>query len=758
MLVPFESTSVTGHVGNLDITLETGRMANQTNGTVLIKSGGTVVLVTAVGMPADGPRDFFPLTCNYLERTYAAGRIPGGYFRREVGRPSDRETLVSRLMDRPIRPMFPKAYCDEVQVIATVLSADTDTNPDVLAMTGASAALHISDLPFNGPVAAARVGLVNNEFVLYPTYKGVAEQSELNLVFAATRDAVIMVEGSSQFLPENTIAEALEWGHEQMAPMFDLQDALREKVGRPKLEVAEPEKDDEVITLVTESFSADLDKALAIPGKLDRKAAKSEVKANAKAMIEEKFPEEPERTKAVGDAMADLEKKIVRKRIVEQGVRIDGRDLTTVRNLSMEVGNLPMTHGSALFRRGETSALAVCTLGSTRDEQRFETLIGEDTKRFMLHYNFPPYCVGEAKFLRAPSRREIGHGTLAERALRPVLPSADDFPFTMRVVSEVMDSNGSSSMATVCGTTLSLMDAGVPISAPVAGIAMGLCQEGDEYFVLTDILGDEDALGDMDFKVAGTEEGVTAIQMDIKISGIPADVLRRALAQAKEARQIILDDMKKTMPEPRAELSVNAPQMEVLQINPEKIRDLIGPGGKNIKAITAETAADIDIEDSGKVSIFAPTLESLKKTVEMVQYYDQTAELGKNYVGTVKKILEIGAIVEILPGLEGLLHISQIDVERIAEVTDVVQLGQEITVKVVEVQPNGRIRLSRKAWLMEQAGQEVDLEKFKMGGGRPSGGRGGRDGGRDGGRRDDRRDDRRGGGRRDDRRDDRRHR
>lgn len=744
MLVPFEPTSVSGRVGNLDITLETGRMANQTNGTVLIKSGGTVVLVTAVGMASDGPRDFFPLTCNYLERTYAAGRIPGGYFRREVGRPSDRETLVSRLMDRPVRPMFPKGYRDEVQVIATVLSADTDTNPDVLAMTGASAALHISDLPFNGPVAAARVGYVNNEFVLYPTYKGVAEQSELNLVFAATRDAVIMVEGSSQFLAENTIAEALEWGHEQMAPMFDLQDELREKIGRPKMEVAEPVKDEEVITLVTENFADELDKALTIPAKMERRDAKSEVKAKAKALVEEKFPEEPLRIKAVGDVMGDLEKKIVRKRIVEKGVRIDGRDLTTVRNLSMEVGSLPMTHGSALFRRGETSALAVCTLGSTRDEQRFETLIGEDTKRFMLHYNFPPYCVGEARFLRAPSRREIGHGTLAERALTPVLPAAEKFPFTMRVVSEVMDSNGSSSMASVCGTTLSLMDAGVPISAPVAGIAMGLCQEGDEYYVLTDILGDEDALGDMDFKVAGTEEGVTAIQMDIKISGIPAEVLRNALGQAKKARQIILDDMKKVIEAPRAELSVNAPQMEVLQINPEKIRDLIGPGGKNIKAITAETAADIDIEDSGKVSIFAPTLESLKKTVEMVQYYDQTAELGKNYVGTVKKILEIGAIVEILPGLEGLLHISQIDVERIAEVTDVVQLGQEITVKVVEVQPNGRIRLSRKAWLMEQAGQEVDLEKFKMGGGRPSGPRGGRDGGR--------RDDRRSGGHRDDRR------
>ncbi len=732
MLVPLDRIEVKGQVGALDIKLETGRMANQTNGTVWIQSGGTVVLVTVVSMASSEPRDFFPLTCNYLEKTYAAGRIPGGYFRREVGRPSDRETLVSRLMDRPIRPMFPKSFCDEVQIIATVLSADEHTNPDVLAMTGASAALHISDLPFNGPVAAARIGMVNNQFVLYPTYKGVDEDSELNLVFAATRDAVIMVEGSSQFLAENTIAEALEWGHEQLTPMFDIQDELRAKVGKPKIEVAEAVKDEEVITLVTDKFAADLDAALTIPEKLTRKAAKSDIKGQAVKFIDETFPEDPKRAKAVGDAMAALEKKIVRNRIVEKGIRIDGRDLTTVRNLSMEVGTLPMTHGSALFRRGETAALAVCTLGSSRDEQRFETLTGEDSKRFMLHYNFPPYCVGEAKFLRAPSRREIGHGTLAERALTPVLPSPDAFPFTMRVVSEVMDSNGSSSMATVCGTTLSLMDAGVPISAPVAGIAMGLCKEGDEYFVLTDILGDEDALGDMDFKVAGTAEGITAIQMDIKISGIPADVLRKALSQAKDARLLILEDMKKVIAAPRAQLSNRAPQMEVLQINPEKIRDLIGPGGKNIKAITAETSADIDIEDSGKVSIFAPTLESLKKTVEMVQYYDQTAELGKNYVGTVKKILEIGAIVEILPGLEGLLHVSQIDVERIENVTDVVQLGQEITVKVVEVQPNGRIRLSRKAWLMEQAGQEVDLDRFKM----PSGGPR-RDGGRDG-RRDSR--------------------
>ncbi|WP_031481988.1 polyribonucleotide nucleotidyltransferase [Maridesulfovibrio frigidus] len=730
MLVPFEKTSVMGQVGTLDIKLETGRMANQTNGTVLIQSGGTVVLVTAVSMATSEPRDFFPLTCNYQERTYAAGRIPGGYFRREVGRPSDRETLVSRLMDRPIRPMFPKSFTDEVQVIATVLSADKETNPDVLAMTGASAALHLSDMPFNGPIAAARIGMVNNEFVLYPTYSGITDGSDLNLVFAATREAVIMVEGSAQFLSENTIAEALEWGHEKLAPMFDLQDALREKVGRPKRIIADVVKDEEVITLVSENFAADLDAALTIPEKMTRRAAKSEVKKNAVALITEKFPEEPKRAKAVSEAMGALEKKIVRGRIVEKGIRIDGRDLTTVRDLAMEVGTLPMTHGSGLFRRGETSALAICTLGSSRDEQRFETLIGNDTKRFMLHYNFPPYCVGEARFLRAPSRREIGHGMLAERALTPVLPSAEDFPFTIRVVSEIMDSNGSSSMASVCGTTMALMDAGVPITAPVAGIAMGLCQEGDEFYVLTDILGDEDALGDMDFKVAGSEEGITAIQMDIKISGIPAEVLRKALAQAKDARMLILNDMKEIIAEPRKQLSVNAPQMQVVNINPEKIRDLIGPGGKNIKAITAETAADIDIEDSGKVSIFAPTLESLTKTVQMVEYYDQTAELGKNYVGTVKKILEIGAIVEILPGLEGLLHVSQIDVERIENVTDVIQLGQEVTVKVVEVQPNGRIRLSRKAWLMEQAGQEVDLDRFKM----PSGGRPPRGGPRDGGR------------------------
>lgn len=717
MIVPFDSTEISTKVGDLEISLQTGIMANQTSGTAIIKSGGTVVLVTAVCAPSDEPRDFFPLTCNYLEKTYAAGRIPGGYFRREVGRPSDRETLVSRLIDRPIRPMFPKYYSDEVQIIATVLSADSQINPDVLAMTGASAALHISEMPFNGPVAAARVGYVNKQFVLYPSYKVADEESDLNIVFAATREAVIMVEGSAQFVPENVIAEALEWGHEKLTPMFDLQDEFREKVGVAKKEVHEPEKDETVTEIVTELFSDELDKALTIPGKMDRKAAKSEIKSKAVAAIEEKFPEDGSKKSAVGDVLAVLEKKIVRKRIVEKGVRIDGRDLTTVRNLSIETGVLPRTHGSALFRRGETCALAVATLGSSRDEQRYETLIGEDTKRFMLHYNFPPYCVGEAKFLRAPSRREIGHGTLAERALTPVLPSPEDFPFTMRVVSEIMDSNGSSSMATVCGTTLALMDAGVPIKDPVAGIAMGLCKEGDEYFVLTDILGDEDALGDMDFKVAGTKDGVTAIQMDIKISGIPADVLRKALKQANEARMHILGHMVEVLPEPRAELSKFAPQMAVLHINPEKIRDLIGPGGKNIKAITAETKADIDIEDSGKVSVFAPTLESLEKTKEMVQYYDQTAELGKNYVGTVKKILEIGAIIEILPGLEGLLHISQIDVERIENVTDVIQLGQEVTVKVIEVQPNGRIRLSRKAWLMEQAGQEVDLEKFKMSGG-----------------------------------------
>ncbi len=751
MLIPFDKTSIETRVGDLDISLETGKLANQAGGAIRVQVGGTVILVTATTQTLEFDRGFFPLTCNYQEMAYAAGRIPGGYFRREVGRPSERETLVSRLIDRPIRPLFAKGFKDEVQVIATVLSAGKNTNPDVLAITGASAALHISEIPFLGPIAGARVGYVDGKFVLYPTYKGINEQSALNLIFAASRDAVVMVEGAAEFLSEDIIAEALEWGHQQIMPLLDIQDELREKIGKPKIAVEPPVRDEALASYIGEIISDDLKKALTTPEKMARKEAKAKAKAKTVEAVAEKFTENEEAQKQVSEVFGDLEKKIVRARIKEEGVRIDGRDLTTVRPLSIEVGLLPSTHGSSLFRRGETSALAIATLGSSRDEQRMETLTGEISKRFMLHYNFPPYCVGEARMLRGPSRREVGHGALAERALTPVLPDTDDFPFTIRVVSEIMESNGSSSMASVCGTTLALMDAGVPIKEPIAGIAMGLAKEGEDFFILTDILGDEDALGDMDFKVAGSKDGITAIQMDIKISGIPYDVLRRALHQAKDARLHILGHMNEIIAAPRAELSDLAPQMTVLQINPEKIRSVIGPGGKNIKAITAETQADIDIEDSGKISIFAPTLESMEKAKEMVLYYDQSPEPGKNYVGTVKRILESGALVEILPGLEGMLHVSQLDVDRIENVTDLLQLGQEVTVKCIELGPNDRIRLSRKAWLMEQAGQEVNLEDFKRPAPRRDGG-GGRDGRRDsrGGGRDSRGGgrDSRGGGRR----------
>jgi polyribonucleotide nucleotidyltransferase len=741
MMKPFDATSLTTRVGDIDITIESGKFARQASGAVTIKSGGTVILVTATTQPLEIDRGFFPLTCNYQEMAYAAGRVPGNYFRREVGRPSERETLVSRLIDRPIRPLFAKGFADEVQIIATVLSADKHVNPDVLALTGASAAVHISKMPFLGPIVGARVGYVNNEFVLFPTYKGMNEESSLNLVFAATRDAMVMVEGGGNFVSEDLVADALAWGHEQVMPLFDIQDELRAKVGVEKLVVSAPERDEELASYLGEIITDDLKSALTTPEKLVRYAAKDAAKQKAKQAVAEKFPEDTAKLQGVGDILGDMTKKIVRDRIVNEGIRIDGRDTTTVRPLSIETGLLPMTHGSCLFRRGETSALAVATLGSSRDEQRFDSLLGDDTKRFMLHYNFPPYCVGEARMLRGPSRREVGHGALAERAISPVLPDPEAFPFTIRVVSEIMESNGSSSMASVCGATMSLMDAGVPIAAPVAGIAMGLCKENDQFFVLTDILGDEDALGDMDFKVAGTRDGITAIQMDIKISGIPFDVLKKALYQAKDARVHILDHMGEVLAEPRAELSDLAPQMAVVHIDPEKIRSVIGPGGKNIKAITAETEADIDIEDSGKISIFAPTLASMEKAKEMVLYYDQKPEPGKNYLGTVRKVLEVGALVEILPGQEGMLHVSQLDFDRVERVEDVVQLGQEVWVKCISLEPGGRIRLSRKAWLMEQAGQEVNIDDFK----RPAP-RGDRDGG---GRRDDRGGDRgRGRGRR----------
>ncbi len=697
-------------MGDSDIVIEHGKLALQASGAVTVRWGDTIVLVTATHQAMEREVDFLPLTCNYQEMLYAAGRIPGSYFRREVGRPSDHETLTSRLIDRPIRPLFPKGCAHEIQVIATVISSDKEHSADILAMIGASTALHISDIPFAGPIAAIRVGYRDGEFLLNPSASQLAS-SQLNMVLAGTRDAVVMVEGGAQFLSEDVMAEAVAWGHAQILPLLDAQEELRAILGKEKFVVATPQEDTALIEAVAELASAPLKAALTVPGKMDRKDAKKKVRQELMEALAARFPETPERLKGVGELLERLEKKIVRQRIMTEKIRIDGRDLTTVRPLTMEVGFLPRTHGSAIFTRGETKSLCTCTLGSTRDEQRVETLAGETSRRFLMHYNFPPYSVGEARMLRAPSRREVGHGALSERALAPVLPAADGFPFTIRIVSDIMESNGSSSMASVCGGTLALMDAGVPIKTPIAGIAMGLIKEEEEFLVLTDILGDEDHLGDMDFKVAGSRDGVTSIQMDIKIAGIPAEVMRKALHQAKDARVHILDQMEALIAAPRGELSVFAPQMDIVHISQDKIREVIGPGGKNIKAICEATKADIDIDDSGKISIFAPDSVSLAKAREMVLYYDQKADLGKDYDGIVKKIMDFGAFIEILPGLEGLCHISQLARDRVNVVQDVCQEGDAIRVRVIDIEPSGRIKLSRKAIILEELGEEPEPEQ-----------------------------------------------
>ncbi|MFU2208682.1 polyribonucleotide nucleotidyltransferase [Solidesulfovibrio sp. C21] len=737
MTSPFSPIRLEANIGGNAIILETGRLANQADGAIWVQSGGTVVLVTACTQVLPEEKGFFPLTVDYQEMSYAAGRIPGSYFRREIGRPSEREVLVCRLIDRPCRPLFPKGFRDEVQIIATVLSADGRVEPDVLALTAASAALHISKIPFEGPIAGGRVGFVDGQFVFNPTVQQMAGESTLNLTFAASRDAVVMVEGGGKFVSEDMLADALEWGHKSVLPLIDLQEELREKAGKPKIAFVPPAPIAELEKLVHETAEAGLREAFSIKDKMPRREARKAVKQTVIEAVLAAFPDQPTYKAKAGDILADMEKKLLRRLIKETGIRLDGRDTKTVRPIAIEVGVLPRTHGSTIFARGETKSLCVATLGSTGDEQKIETLNGETYKRFMLHYNFPPYCVGEVKPMRGPSRREIGHGALAERSILPVLPGPDEFPFTMRVVSQVMESNGSSSMASVCGASLALMDAGVPVKEPVAGIAMGLIKEGDDFLILTDILGDEDAMGDMDFKVAGTANGVTGIQMDIKITGIPQAVMRQALSQAKEARLHILGRMAEMLAAPRPELSPLAPQLAVVNINPEKIREVIGPGGKNIKAITADTGASIDIEDSGKISIFAPTLESLEKAKARVEYYDQHAEVGANYKGIVRKVIDCGAIIEILPGLEGLCHVSQLDVERVASPDDVVKLGQEIEVKVLDQEPSGRIRLSRKAVLNEERGIPYDPADYaKTSGPRRPGGdrRGGFDrdrGGRD---------------------------
>jgi polyribonucleotide nucleotidyltransferase len=702
----FKATRVSTVIDNREYIFETGKLANQADGSVWVQSGDTVVLVTVVTQALDREIDFMPLTVEYQEMSYASGRIPGSYFKREIGRPSEREILVSRLIDRPLRPLFPENFRQEVQIIATVLSADPNCDPDVLAVNGASAALHISQIPFLGPIACARVAYVDGNFVLNPSQVEL-EYSKLDLVVAGTKDAVVMVEGSGEFVSEELVVDAIEWGHEQIKSLIKIQEELREQVGKPKLIVEEIKEDLELKDIIEEMATAPLEEALHIPVKMERKAALKKIQEELLIKLGQRFSEDGERLKRVPEYLKKLESKIIRGWIKANRPRIDGRGMEDIRDINIEVGLLPRAHGSALFARGETKALGVVTLGSSQDEQHIETLSGELSKRFMVHYNFPPYCVGEVKKLRGPSRREIGHGALAERSLTPILPTADEFPFTIRLVSEIMESNGSSSMATVCAGSLALMDAGVPVKSHVAGVAMGLIKEEDDFYILTDILGDEDHLGDMDFKVAGTKEGITGIQLDIKVTGISKEVLIRALNQAKRARLFILEKMEQAIAKPRESLSEYAPKIEIIEVSPDRIKDIIGPSGKNIKAIVKATGATVDIEDTGKITIFAPDKESLDNTIEKILFYDQKPELGKVYNGKIKLLKDFGAIVEILPGVNGLVHISQLDIGRINNIYRSFTLGQEIKVKVIEIEEGtGKIKLSRKAVLLEEQGKK----------------------------------------------------
>ncbi len=684
-------------LGKNTLTIEAGTVARQANGAVLVRYGETVVLVTAVSSDKTRPGiDFFPLTVNYQEMTYSSGRIPGGFFKRE-GRPSDRETLVSRFIDRPIRPLFPKEFQNETQVIATVLSADQENDPAVLGMIGASAALTVSDIPFLGPVGGVRVGRVDGSLICNPTTAEL-ELSDLDLIIAGNREGITMVEGGGQMVTEDDMLEALMFGYEALIPTLDIQENLANSIGRTKKAV-ESADESEWVERVAAHAVPSLQEAYVIGPKLERQKRLQEIYDET---VEELAGEDEEARGQVKGAIKAVERSLVRETMLRDNRRIDGREFSQIRPISCEVGVLPRTHGSSLFTRGETQVLAVTTFGTAADEQKIESLIGETYKTFILHYNFPPFCVGEVSMLRAPSRREVGHGALAERAIIPVLPASEDFPYTIRVVSEILESNGSSSMATVCGGSLSLMDAGVPVKAAVAGIAMGLIKEGERIEILSDILGDEDHLGDMDFKVAGTEKGVTALQMDIKVPGISREILERALSQARDGRLHILEKMKEVIAEPRKEISVHAPRIMTIEVKPDKIRDVIGPGGRNIRTIIDETGVKIDVEDSGLVRIASPNMEAVEEAIAMVRRFTQEVEVGGLYLGKVKRILDFGAIVEIFPGVDGLVHISQVANERIRAVSDVLKEGEEVLVKVLEIENNGRIRLSRKAALQEK--------------------------------------------------------
>ncbi len=689
------------------LSLETEKVAKQADGAILVQYGETVVLVTAVATkePKEGT-DFFPLMVNYIEMTFAAGRIPGGFFKRE-GRPTDQEILSSRLIDRSIRPLFPKGFLSETQVIATVLSADQQNDPSILGIIGASAALQVSDIPFIGPVAGVKVGRIDGEFVVNPTTDDL-ERSDLDLVVAGNREGVVMVEGGGKIVDEGTLLDAIFFGYEALKPILDIQDELRDLCGRDKRPCAPPEEGGPLWEEVKGFVRPLLQDAFQISRKIERRDRIGEIFQEA---MERFGGVEGEFRFQVKRAFEDAEREVIRSPIFNDKKRIDGRGFSDIRPISCEVGLLPRTHGSALFSRGETQVLAVTTFGTSEDEQKVESLLeGEIYKTFMLHYNFPPFCVGEVSFLRAPSRREIGHGALAERALLPVLPSTEEFPYTIRVVSEVLESNGSSSMATVCGGCLSLMDAGVPIKASVAGIAMGLMKEDNQVVILTDIAGEEDHYGDMDFKVAGTAQGVTALQMDVKVPGLTRDIMEKALQQAREARLYILDVMSKTLDKPRKDLSKHAPRIVTIQINPDRIKEVIGPLGKNVKSIIDKTGVKIDIEDSGIVKIASPSAEAIEEAIALIRKSAQEAEVGEVYTGKVKKIVDFGAFVEILPGVEGLLHISQLAEGRVRKVSDVLRVGDEIKVKVLEIDSNGKIRLSRRAVLLEERDKRVHGE------------------------------------------------
>jgi polyribonucleotide nucleotidyltransferase len=677
--------------------IETGKVARQANGSVLVQYGDTVVLVTAVS--AEKRRegiDFIPLTVNYLEMTYAAGKIPGGFFKRE-GRPSDRETLISRFIDRPLRPLFPKGFQNEIQIIATVLSADQDNDPSILGMIGASGALSLSNIPFDGPIAGAKVGRIDGEYVLNPTLDEL-EMSDIDLFVAGSEDAIIMVEGSAKEVNEGEILEAILFGHQSLKPVIDLQKQLRSMSGATLMEFDLQKPEEAIYEKLEDIVQEKLKEAFCITEKIKRSERLEEI---LQLTLQEFGAENETSQKMVKIVFEEIYRKLVRRLILEHKQRIDGRGLSEIRPISCEVGILPRTHGSALFTRGETQVLAVVTFGTSEDEQKINSLTGETYKSFMLHYNFPPFSVGEVSPLRSPSRREIGHGALAEKAILPILPSNENFPYTIRIVSEVLESNGSSSMATVCGASLSLMDAGVPIKRPVAGIAMGLILEKGEVAVLSDILGDEDHFGDMDFKVAGTSEGITAIQMDIKIRGVSKEVMGCVLDQAREGRLHILEKMRETIPEPRKDLSRHAPRIVTLQVKQEKIRDIIGPGGKNIRSIVDQTGVKVDVEDSGLVKLASPNYEAIEKAIYMIKRLTQEVEVGGFYTGKVKRILGFGAIVELFPGTDGLIHISQLAENRVEEVSDVLKEGDEVMVKVIDIDSQGRIRLSRKAALRE---------------------------------------------------------